>query len=225
MKCVECLETADAVIAVRGGQVLCQQCAERFYIACAFCGELTPQDDAARRDDKPCCPDCLNAPQESDTAVPLSDEELAAAVAEFHRLNAEEKRVKEQLEAVKEKLRRHAATQQRTENGVTMRAGEQAVKCSWSVTISYDSEKLAAVEAILGAERFAELFTSEMKYSAIKEKVEEFLKADAPETATARAVILEAQKVTESPRLTIVAPKSSATKSKASKQSPQPESS
>ncbi|MFN7949155.1 MAG: hypothetical protein U0Z53_27625 [Blastocatellia bacterium] len=225
MKCVECLETADALIAVRGGQVLCQQCAGRFYIACAFCGELTPQDDAARRDDKPCCPACLNAPQESETDAPLSAEELAAAVAEFHRLNAEEKRVKEQLEAVKEKLRRHAATQQRTENGVTMRVGEQAVKCGWSVTITYDSRKLAAVETMLGAERFAELFTGEMKYSAIKENIEEFLKADAPETAAARAAILEAQKITESARLTVVAPKNSAAKSKASKQSPQTESS
>lgn len=225
MNCAECLKAADVVIPARGGQVVCQQCAAQFYIACAFCGELVPRDDAAQRDEKPCCPACLNAPEQNDEAAPLSEEELAAAVAEFHRLSAEEKRVREQLEAVKEKLRRHAATQQRTGNAVTLRAGEQAVKCGWSVTISYDSERLAAVETMLGAERFAELFTREMKYSAIKEKVEEFMKTDAPETAAARAAILEAQKKTESPRLTIVAPKSSAAKSKASKQSPQTESS
>ncbi len=225
MKCVECLKTTDALLTVRGGQALCQQCAEQFYIACADCGELTPRDDAAQRDDKPCCPECLTAPPESTIAAPLSDAELAAAVAEFHRLNTEEKRVKEQLEAVKEKLRRHAATQQRTENGVTMRAGEQAVKCGWSVTISYDSEKLAAVETMLGAGRFAELFTCEMKYSAIRDSIAAFLAADESATAAARAAIREAQKVTETARLTVVGPKSSATKSKSSKQSPQTESS
>jgi hypothetical protein len=46
----------------------------------------------------------------------LSDAEVAALVAEFIQLHAEAKHVNDRLEAVKEQLKRHAASQPRVAN-------------------------------------------------------------------------------------------------------------
>ena len=102
---------------------------------------------------------CLAAPDSEDDAATLSDDALAALVAEFIHLHAEVKQLTDRLDAVKEQLKRHAASQPRIANAVMLRTGEHAVKCGYSVRVSYHAEKLAAVEAILGTEQFAALFT------------------------------------------------------------------
>jgi hypothetical protein len=69
---------------------------------------------------------CLAITGSEEGAAALSDAELAALVAEFIRLHAEEKHIKDRLDAVKEQLKRHAASQPRIANAVTLRTGEHA---------------------------------------------------------------------------------------------------
>jgi len=127
----------------------------------------------------------------------LSETDLAVLVAEFIQLHAEAKQLNDRLDAMKEQLKRHAATQPRVANGVVLRAGEHAVKCGYSLRVSYNAEKLAAVETMLGTEQFTALFTRKVTFSPAKEALDAFLTSEAPDTAAARAAILAAAERTE----------------------------
>src|SRR5215510_5219601 len=173
-ECAECLAPVSAAVHTQGGASLCPQCAEQFYRTCAGCGGLIPQDEAMLRNGALCCVQCLTTPVSNDDAAALSDEALAALVAEFIRLHAEAKQLNDRLDAVKEQLKRHAASQPRMANAVVLRAGEHAVRCGYSVRVSYNAEKLAAVEALLGAEPFTALFARKISFSPVKESLDAF---------------------------------------------------
>ena len=125
-------------------------------------------------------------------------------MAEFIRLHAETKQLNERLEAIKEQLKRHAASQPRVANAVLLHAGEYAVKCGYTVRSNYNAEKLAAVEAMLGTEQFAALFARKTTFSAVKENLEAFLADEAVETTAVRAAILAAAESKEVATLTPV---------------------
>jgi hypothetical protein len=160
------------------------------------------------RDGAVCCVQCFDAPVPENGAAALSDEALSALVAEFIRLHAEAKQLNDRLDEVKEQLKRHAASQPRIANAVLLRTGENAVKCGYSIRVSYSAEKLAAVEAMLGTEYFAALFARKITFSAVKEPLETFLASEAADTAAARAAILAAAERTEIATVTPVTPKS-----------------
>src|SRR5262249_33429939 len=162
--CAECLEPVSTPMHAQNGASLCPQCAEQFYRPCGCCGGLIPQDEAVVRDGVLCCVQCLASPVSDDGTAALSDTELLALVAEFIRLHAEAKQLNDRLDAVKEQLKRHAASQPRMANAVMLRAGEHAVKCGYSVRVSYNADKLAAVETLLGTEQFAALFTRKITF-------------------------------------------------------------
>ena len=143
--CAECLSPVDIIINAQNGASLCPQCAEQFYRPCGCCGGLIPQDEAIVRDGALCCVQCLAAPVSSDAAAVLSDAELPALLAEFIQLHAEAKHLNDRLDHVKEQLKRHAASQPRVANVVVLRTGEYVVKCGYSVRVSYNADKLAAV--------------------------------------------------------------------------------
>jgi hypothetical protein len=159
------------------------------------------------RDGALCCVQCLVAPVSEDGAAALSDEALATLVAEFIRLHAEAKQLNDRLDEVKEQLKRHAAFQPRVANAVLLRAGEHAVKCGYSVRVSYNADQLAAVEALLGTPPFAALFTRKLTFSPVKAALDAFLASEAPDTAAARAAILAAAERTEIAMVTPVTPK------------------
>jgi hypothetical protein len=205
--CAECLEPVKTAVHAQNGASLCTQCAEQFYCPCAGCGGLIPQDEAVMRDGALCCAQCLAASISKDDAGALSEEALAALVAEFIQLHAEAKQLNERLDAVKEQLKRHAASQPRVANAVLLRTGEHAVKCGYSIKVTYNAAKLATVEALLGTEQFTALFTRKMTFSAVKESLEAFLAREAPDTAAARAAILAAAERTEIASVTPVTPK------------------
>jgi hypothetical protein len=205
--CAECLEPVKTAVHAQNGASLCTQCAEQFYCPCAGCGGLIPQDEAVMRDGALCCAQCLAASISKDDAGALSEEALAALVAEFIQLHAEAKQLNERLDAVKEQLKRHAASQPRVANAVLLRTGEHAVKCGYSIKVTYNADKLATVEALLGTEQFTALFTRKMTFSAVKESLEAFLAREAPDTAVARAAILAAAERTEIASVTPVTPK------------------
>jgi hypothetical protein len=205
--CVECLEAVSTAVLAHNGASLCPPCAAQFYCPCAGCGGLIPQDEAVLRHGALYCGQCMTAPVADDGAAALSDEALAALVAEFVRLHAEMKQLTDRLDAVKEQLKRHAATQPRMANAVLLRAGEAAVKCGYSVRVSYPADKLAAVEALLGTEPFTALFARKITFSPVKESLDAFLASEAADTAAARAAILAAAERTEVATVTPVTTK------------------
>jgi hypothetical protein len=211
--CTECLAPVGAAVSTQNGTILCQQCAEQFYLTCAGCGGLIPRDEAVQRNGALCCVQCLASPVSEDAAEALGETELSALVAEFIRLHAEAKQLNDQLEEIKEKLKRHAASQPRVANAVLLRAGEYAVKCGYRVSVSYNAEKLSAVEAMLGAEQFTTIFERKIAFSAVKENLEAFLAGEAADTAAARAAILAAAEPKEIATLTPVNTKRQAGKS------------
>ena len=89
-ECAECLAPVHTPVDAQNGTRLCPQCAAQFYRPCAGCGGLIPQDEAVLRDGALCCMQCLAAPVSEDSAA-LSEDALAALVAEFVRLHAEAK--------------------------------------------------------------------------------------------------------------------------------------
>jgi hypothetical protein len=151
------------------------------------------------------CIQCLAAPVSEDDTAALSDEALSALLAEFIRLHAEAKQLNGRLEQIKEQLKRHAASQPRVANAVVLRTGEHAVKCGYSARVSYQAEKLAAAEALLGTEHFTALFARKITFSPIKESLDTFLASEAADTAAARAAILAAAERTEITTVTPVA--------------------
>ena len=73
--------------------------------------------------------------------------------------------------------------------------------------VSYQAEKLAAVEAMLGTEPFAALFTRKITFSPVKGSLDAFLASEDAATAAARAAILAAAERTEVATVTPVTPK------------------
>ena len=191
----------------QNGASLCPQCAAQFYRPCARCGGLIPQDEAVLRDGVPWCLACLAAPVADAAAAALSDAEVAALVTEFVRLHAEAKHLNDRLDAVKEQLKQHAASQPRVANAVLLRAGDDVVTCRYSPRVSYQAEQLATVEAMLGTEPFAALFARKTTFSPVKGSLDAFLASEDAATAAARAAILAAAERTEVATVTPVTPK------------------
>ena len=204
--CVECLEAVASPVSARGGEPLCASCAASYYVACAVCRGLIPQDEALSRNDDVLCGDCV-ALASSAGGVP-DEAEVESLVAEFIALHAEEKRVKDRLEEIKERLKAAATTRERVAGAVTLRAEEGAVKCSFKTNLKCDAEKVSALEQLLEPDSFAALFERKVSYSPVKDQLEKFLSIDAGAgDADLRALILAAVERTETPTLTVVRPK------------------
>ena len=210
--CVECLSEISAArqLLDRTGAALCRACAEAFYTPCAGCGGLVPRDEALARDDTGAlnCFECFGRPAAADGTEALSDEEVAALVAEYVALHEELKRLDTRAGEIKEQLKRAATARPRVSNAVVLRAEAGSVRCSYTSKAAYDAEKLAAAEALLGAEGFAALFERKVTFNAVKNRLEEFLSSEDDATAAAREAVRAAETRTEVATLTVVAPRS-----------------
>lgn len=160
--CVECLCEMKPAEQVRDrtGAALCRACAASFYTPCAGCGGLTPHDEARARADTGAlnCFECFGRPASADGTEVLSDEEVAALVAEYVALHEELKRLEGRASEVKEQLKRASSARPRVSNAVVLRAEAGGVRCSYTSKVTYDAEQLSAAEALLGVENFAALF-------------------------------------------------------------------
>jgi len=207
--CVECLGGLDAPgghVVDRTGAALCPACAAEFYAPCETCGGLVPADEALRRPDGGAlsCFECFGRPAAPDGSEALTEEEVAALVAEYVALNEELKRLEGRASEIKEQLKRAALARPRVSNAVVLRAGEAGVRCSYSSKASYNAEKLRAAEALLGAEGFAALFERKVTFSAVKGRLEEFLSSTEEASAAAREAVRAAENRTEVATLTVV---------------------
>ncbi|HEX8147648.1 MAG TPA: hypothetical protein VF591_10750 [Pyrinomonadaceae bacterium] len=207
--CVECLVGLDPAgqLHDRTGAALCRACAAAFYSTCAGCGGLVPADEALARHDTGAlnCFECFGRPASGDGTEALTDEEVAALVAEYVALHEELKRLDARAGEIKEQLKRASSARPRVSNAVVLRADSGSVRCSYTSKAAYDAEKLAAAEALLGAEGFAALFERKVTFSAVKNRLEEFLSSDDAATAAAREAVRAAETRTEVATLTVVA--------------------
>ncbi|MBV8858672.1 MAG: hypothetical protein JOZ02_17190 [Acidobacteria bacterium] len=207
--CVECLGEVGAAERVldRTGAALCRACAAAFYSTCPGCGGLVPTDEALARNDTGDlnCFECFGRPAAAEGTEALTDEEVAALVAEYVALHEELKRLDARAGEIKEQLKQAATARPRVSNAVVLRADSASVRCSYTSKAAYDAERLAAAEALLGAEGFAALFERKVTFSAVKNRLEEFLASDEEATAPARAAVRAAETRTEVATLTVVA--------------------
>lgn len=201
-------------LVTRHGAPLCQPCAETFYLACAVCRGLIPRDEAVEREGSLYCLECFAAPSSASSAEPLTEAEIEVLVAEFVALHAEEKKISARLEEIKAQLKAAADGRPRVAGTVILRAGEQAVKCGYSMRTNWSAEKLIPVEAMIGAETLASLFERKISFTPIKEQLEEFLNSADETRATAREAIRAAAEIKEQATLTVVAPKKNTGKTK-----------
>ena len=209
--CVECLGAVGAGEAVldRTGAALCRGCAAEFYAACAGCGGLVPRDEALARagDGAAVCAEChARAFAGPGGEPPPADEEVEALVAEYVALHEESKLAGARMEEIKERLKLAAQARPRVSNAVVLRAGEAGVRCSFAVRTSYDAARLAAAEQLLG-EEFGSLFERKVSFSAVKDRLEEFLSGNDEARAAAREAVRAAEQRSETVSLAVVAQK------------------
>jgi hypothetical protein len=209
--CVECLGAVGAGEALvdRTGAALCRSCAAEFYAACAACGGLVPRDEATARagDGAVVCVECQARGAATPSGEPgPSEEEVEALVGEYVALHEESKRLEARMGEIKERLKLAAQARPRVSNAVVLRAGEAGVRCSFSVRTSYDAAALASAEELLGSE-FGALFERKVSFSAVKDRLEEFLTATDAERDAAREAIRAAEQRSETATLSVVAAK------------------
>jgi hypothetical protein len=205
--CTECLiETVSTTIS-KAMLPLCTECATTYYVSCSKCNTLIPRDEAAPYNEGFSCYDCPSNNQITDNQLSLTDQipdsEVAALVDEFILLHAEEKRVKDRLEEIKDALKTIAALRERVSNAVVLKSSreEQAVKCSFSQSFKADQSKIVQLERELEKDQFASLFKTEVKYTLIKEAIEEILSTTDTTRASIRDAILSSIEKIETPTL------------------------
>lgn len=209
LRCAECLETvaAEAALASRRGETLCGVCAKNYYVACATCNGLIPQDEARTHADVIYCSDCEAHALKAKAADAPQESEVEALVSEYIALHAEEKRVKDRLDEIKEQLKAAASVRERVAGAVTLGGEVGAVKCSFKTNLKCIPEKVSALEQQLEPEKFAALFERKVSYSPVKDELEKLMSGAGGTDANLREVILSAVERTETPTLTVVRPK------------------
>jgi hypothetical protein len=207
--CAECLEavTSDASLASRRGETLCAECAKNYYVACAACNGLIPQDEARTHEDAVYCFECEAGASKAITADAPDESEVEALVSEFIALHGEEKRIKDRLDEIKEQLKAAASARERVAGAVTLSGDVGAVKCSFKTNLKCIPEKVSALEQQLEPEKFAAFFERKVSYSPVKDQLEKFLSNAGGTDANLRESILAAVERTETPTLTVVRPK------------------
>jgi hypothetical protein len=211
--CVECLSAvaeAEALVD-RCGATLCRACATEFYAACAGCRRLVARDEALTRTDLAgalLCAECFRAPASVEGAEPLpSDDEVEALVARYVALHGEKKRVDEEIEEIKERLKLVAGARPRVANAVVFKTDEGGVRCSYSARTTWDAAKLTAVEELLGGEEFSSLFERKVSFKEVRAVLDEFLDAAGDGRDHVREMVRAAAQVSETATINVIAPK------------------
>ena len=211
--CVECacaVAVGEALVD-RCGAALCRACAVEFYAPCAGCGGLIPRDEALARNDLAgalLCAECFRAPSaEAGVEAIPSDAEIEALVARYVELHGEKKRLDDEIDAVKERLKVVAGVLPRVANAVVLRSEAGGVRCSYSVRTAWDAEKLSAVEQMLGAQEFASLFERKVTFKEVRAGLDEFLSATDDGRDAVRELLRAAAQVSETATLNVIAPR------------------
>ncbi len=209
--CIECLEglNGDTYRKDYLDNPLCQSCVENYYAACAECLRVVAVDEATIVN-AGCdgvvyhCPNCKSSTT-SQVEVSYDMAEVARLVDEYVGLHAEERRVKEQMEAVKQKLKEIAEAQSDGKKPVTLAGsdGISGVKCTYRTSLKADAEKVAELQDCLGQELFAMLFSEKLSFDVNKSNFEKLVSADAELPEDVRRQIEAAVKISVSATLNV----------------------
>jgi len=202
--CVECEKSATSMTTATTGSMLCEECVTAYYVTCSVCEGIVPQDEALKRADLEFCAECYAKLQGVAGATSLDQSGIESLIAEYTALHAEEKRIGTRLDEIKELLKDVASRQERVSGAVTLRAGDQAVKCSFRTTLKCDAEAVERLEQTLDKNEFGELFERKVSFSPHKERVQELLNTTDGEHEEARELLRAAVRETESATLTVV---------------------
>jgi hypothetical protein len=208
--CAECEQPTANPILSRAGASLCAECVKAYYIACAGCGGLIPQDEALARSGGSssglaCCADCFSKPAGETNTAAVDETLIESLISEYISLHAEEKRISERMEVVKEQLKMAAAGRQRAGNAVTLRAGDAAVRCSYRTSLKCEAEATEALAGLLDEDEFSALFERKLSFNPVKDRLAEFLARTDDEYREAREAVRAALRETETVTLSVVA--------------------
>ena len=205
--CVECLEVLNSS-SLRKDYLenpLCQRCIENYYTACATCTRFIATDEATIGNEVFYCPECGSGSAKQ-VELDFTDEEVSRLVDEYVILHAEEKRLKEQMETVKERIKAFAET--RSDGGkkaVTLAGteGQVGVKCTYRTSLKADAGKVAELQNCLGPELFSTLFSEKLSFDVDKSNFEKVISADADLPEDVRRQIEDAVKISVSATLNV----------------------
>jgi hypothetical protein len=174
--CGECEQRTSSYVTARGAGgasiYLCNDCVAAYYIACETCGGVFPQDEARTRDKLSLCAECFAKPSGAAQTEEV-DEPLDTLVAEYVALHAEEKRIKGQMEALKERLKKAAEGMPRAGGAVTLRAGDEAVRCSYRTKLKCEDAAVERLADMLAPEEFARLFERKLSFNPHEDEIKE----------------------------------------------------
>jgi hypothetical protein len=201
--CYECETAITEPAAIVRGRPLCGTCLEEYFAPCAGCGVFVPKDEAVIRDGVVRCGECATKAAVPDGARVPADDELRTLVDEYVALHAEKTRVDERMEEIKELLKAAAYTRERVAGAVTLKSDNASVKCSFPSRLKADQERVAALESVLGADRFAALFERKVTFNPNKTAVEAVLAGKTDDDEDVRQAVRGAVEVTETPTVTV----------------------
>ena len=210
--CVECLEVLidDNFREDFRENSVCLLCVENYYAACARCSRAVAVDEAVAVNSGADeivyrCPECKSSGT-GQAEINFVAAEVAELVDEFVSLHAEEKRIKDQLEVIKARLKEIAETQSDGgKKAVTLAGteGQVGVKCTYRTSLKADAEKVAELQDCLGAELFSTLFSEKLSFDVNKSNFEKVILADADLPEDVRRQIVDAVKISVSATLNV----------------------
>jgi hypothetical protein len=204
--CIECLSPTNQPVKDWQDALLCFECAALYYAACSACLRHIALDEVkANPGGTITCPECLKV-QTNEAGAEIPEDQIEQMVTEYLTLYAEEKRLSERMEEIKNKLKTAAQNKERISGAVTLRSDQGAIKCSYRTGVKCAAEEVANLEQILDADVFEDIFSRKISFSADKNKVEDFLHNEQiPEDL--RRAVHDAVEITETVTLTVARPK------------------
>jgi hypothetical protein len=203
-QCAECERAAANLILSRSGASICPECIKSYYAACSVCGGFIPQDEALSRNDLIYCADCFAKPADKAAAGTVNETLIESLIAEYVSLHAEEKRLSERMEVIKEQLKSAAAGRQREGSAVTLRAGDEAVRCSYRAALKCDTESVEALAEVLDEEQFSTLFERKVSFNPVKDGIARLLSSTDEAAQEVREAVRAAVRETEIVTLSVM---------------------
>jgi hypothetical protein len=212
VQCAECEQSGSNMILSRAGASLCAECVAAYYVACSDCGGLVAKDESLSRDGLAYCSDCFSKPSDAAVAGTVDETLIETLIAEYISLHAEEKRISDRMEVVKDQLKSAASAKRREGNAVTLRAGDAAIRCSYRTSLKCDADSAELLAQLLDEAEFSTLFERKTSFTPVKDRIAEFLK-DADEShQAARDAVRAALHETETVTLSVVTTRKSSEK-------------
>jgi len=137
---------------------------------------------------------------------------IETLIAEYISLHAEEKRIGDRMEVIKDQLKNAAAAKQREGNAVTLRAGDAAIRCNYRTSLKCDADAAESLARLLDEEEFSRLFERKTSFTPVKDRIAEFLNDVDESHQAARDAVRAALRETETVTLSVVTARKSSEK-------------